>query len=52
MPPVARGSLDLAEVGLGRHTHILHVDFYDVGWRQEMPREDHAEFLLERFPAR
>ena len=51
-PTIARGSLDLAEGGLGRYTHLLHVDFYDAGRRKEMPREDYAEILVERVLAR
>ena len=52
MPTIARGSFDLAKGGLGRYTHLLHVDFYDAGRRKEMPREDYAEILVERVPAR
>ena len=47
-PPVTRGSLDLAEGGLVRHTHLLHVDFYDAGRCEE----EHAEFFVQRFSAR
>ena len=39
-PPVVQGSLDLAEGSLGRHTHLLHVDYYDAGQRKETPREE------------
>ena len=51
-PPLTRGSTGSAEGGPGRYTHFLYVDFQDVDQRQETSREDHAEFLLARFPAR
>ena len=51
-PTIARGTLDLAEGSLGRYTHLLYVDFRDADQRKETPREDYAEFLVERFPAR
>ena len=51
-PLVAWGSFDFVEASLGRLTHLLHVDFKDAGRWQKTPREDHAEFLLERFSAR
>ena len=47
-PTIAQGSFYLAESGLGRYTDILHVDFYDASRCKETPREDYAEFLVER----
>ena len=51
-PTIVRGSLHFAESGLGRYTHLLHVDFYDACRRKETPREDYAEILVERVPTR
>ena len=51
-PTIARGTLDLVEGGLGRYTHLLYVNFHDADQRKETPREDYAEFPVERFPAR
>ena len=50
-PLVVQGLFGSAEGGPGCHNHLLHVNLYDAGGHQETPREDHAEFLLERFPA-
>ena len=52
VPTIARGALDFAEGCPGRYTHLLYVDFYDVGQRKATPREDYADFLVERFSAR
>ena len=51
-PPFAQGTPGSIEDDLGRYTHLLYVDFQDAGRGQEMSRENHAEFLLERSPAR
>ena len=50
-PPLTRGMPSSIEDGPGRHTHLLYVDFPDAGRGQEMSRENHAEFLLERYLA-
>ena len=52
IPPLARGTPGSIEDGPGRYTHLLYVDFQDAGGGQEISQENHAELLLERYPAR
>ena len=51
-PPLTRGSTSSTEVGPGRYIHLLYVDLQDAGRSKETSREDYAELLLVRFPAR
>ena len=49
-PPIAWGTPGPFEGSPGCYTHLLHVNFQDVGWCQETSREVHAKLFLARFP--